>query len=190
MATVTKPPILDETGQAIVTALGNVSIRPQIVDNLTTADANKALSANMGNSLKTNIDGLSNIITTVNDNVNAIKPTVVIKSNDITRSTSVQRLEDVAVTVPANCYYVATAQFFYNHAKPSIIGIGYVGGSNYDSCVYEYRDNSSLGVNHPKITVSGYTTDSSVTLCPYGSWGSNSSNRVNMHVIYFPTVNL
>lgn len=70
MATVTKPPILDETGQAIVTALGNVSIRPQIVDNLTTADANKALSANMGNSLKTNIDGLSNVIMTMGNTLN------------------------------------------------------------------------------------------------------------------------
>lgn len=85
MPTVTKPPILDETGQAIVTALGNVSIRPQIVDNLTTADANKALSANMGNSLKTNIDGLSDVImlmgNTLSSNVNAIKPSLGMDSN-------------------------------------------------------------------------------------------------------------
>ena len=48
MATVTKPILLDETGQQILTAIGNVSIMPQIIDNLTTSDATKALSAKQG----------------------------------------------------------------------------------------------------------------------------------------------
>jgi len=60
MPTVTKPPILDSTGQAIVTALGNISIRPQIVDNCTTTDANKALSANQGKILYDAINAISN----------------------------------------------------------------------------------------------------------------------------------
>ena len=54
MASVTKPLMLDETGQAIATALGNISIRPQIVDNLTTADTTKALSAKQGKVLNDN----------------------------------------------------------------------------------------------------------------------------------------
>ena len=67
MPTVTKPPILDSTGQAIVTALGNVSIRPQIVDNCTTADSTKALSANQGKVL--------------NDYATNIKPSLGIDNN-------------------------------------------------------------------------------------------------------------
>lgn len=54
MANITKPPILDETGQAIAAALANVSIRPQIVDNLTTDDSTKALSAAQGKVLNDN----------------------------------------------------------------------------------------------------------------------------------------
>ena len=56
MANITKPPILDETGQAIAAALANVSIRPQIVDNLTTDDSTKALSASQGKALNDKIN--------------------------------------------------------------------------------------------------------------------------------------
>ena len=52
MATVTKPIILDETGQSIVDAIDGLAKMPQIVDNLNTADATKVLSANMGKVLK------------------------------------------------------------------------------------------------------------------------------------------
>lgn len=48
MATVTAPILLDSTGQQIKAALEEVSILPQIVDNLTTSDATKALSAKQG----------------------------------------------------------------------------------------------------------------------------------------------
>ena len=53
--TITKPPILDETGQVIVTALANVTLVPQIVDNLTTQDPSKILSANQGYVLNSSI---------------------------------------------------------------------------------------------------------------------------------------
>ena len=48
MATVTKPVMLDETGQAIVQRLNQISLLPHIVDNLTTQDSGKALSAKQG----------------------------------------------------------------------------------------------------------------------------------------------
>lgn len=62
MATVTKPILLDETGQAILSKLNEVSILPQIVDNCTTAAANKALSANQGKQLLDTINGTTNYI--------------------------------------------------------------------------------------------------------------------------------
>ena len=46
--TITKPPMLDSTGRALISAINTVSIKPNIVNNLTTQDATKALSANMG----------------------------------------------------------------------------------------------------------------------------------------------
>ena len=59
MATVTKPIILDETGQNIVTAINDLANVPQIVDNLNTADSTKVLSANMGKALKDMLPSLS-----------------------------------------------------------------------------------------------------------------------------------
>ena len=48
MADITRPPMLDSTGQQILTLLQSVSLKSQVVDNLTTQDSTKALSANMG----------------------------------------------------------------------------------------------------------------------------------------------
>ena len=55
MTTVTAPILLDSTGQQILSKLNEVSIMPQIVDNLTTSDATKALSAKQGKVLNDKI---------------------------------------------------------------------------------------------------------------------------------------
>lgn len=65
MATVTKPLMLDETGQAILDLLNSVIVTPQVIDNLTTADPTKALSANQGKVLKDMLPDLAT--TSIND---------------------------------------------------------------------------------------------------------------------------
>lgn len=133
MANITKPPILDETGQAIVTALGNVSIRPQIVDNLTTADANKALSANMGNSLKTNIDGLSDVImtmgNTLSSNVNAIKPSLGMNNtvyNDLQNTTDANTVNKTCVLYAYNCSNLPSGVSSYGYLTTLYANSNYI----------------------------------------------------------------
>ena len=52
---INRPPMLDSTGRALIEALKSVSVRGTVVDDLDTQDSTKPLSANMGNTLQTEI---------------------------------------------------------------------------------------------------------------------------------------
>ena len=104
-----------------------------------------------------------------------------------TRSTSFSRL-DCKVTIPANCWFVATVKLFYINADVTQVGIGEK--TSYDAPDFDCRikryNSGNQYVHYPCVTWASYTGNDPLTVYAFGSWSDANINTAQISAVYWP----
>lgn len=97
---------------------------------------------------------------------------------------SFSRLGQVVKWVPANSFFLVTANLIWVNAQPKEVGIGNYNDGNDSSELYVHAVNDGT-LNHMRATYFGFSGSGSLPVCAWGRWSASNYNFYYLDVIVF-----
>ena len=88
-----------------------------------------------------------------------------------------------SIQIPANCYFVITANVLYVNSKPSV---AYLSTSTSTLAGTTFASGSSGNASHVTLTYAGTTNSSNLTFYVWAQYASAASNRIDFSGFYIP----